>query len=287
MKNKSKIHIHPLFLLSGVYFLGISQGKLFLLATILCFLAEGAKIWFGVAKGLRLKGLTFTPIGVRGEMNGVEKLSAKHQATLFLSGTGMSMVMAVVLFALEQKQVAMLSIILGCVRLLPLLPFDGGQLVFLLVSRVWGTIRMAGVLSKIGRGAGVGTVLFGVCFAVLFPVHLMPIFVGLYLVHANKQEVYYKIKQFLFQVSLGDAKRPMREVFVCGKEAPLELIGRMNPYCETVFMKIEDEGVGVSERRVFQAFLGQKDAEWMWQVAQMQTKEIRAKWAEFGYDDVM
>ena len=271
-----KLQVHPFFIGLGIYFYCLGQGRLFLQICTLWLLQEGAKaccaksLWEGKQW---VRRLSFTPVGIRATIFFPEDASLKQQVCMFLSGSLMGLFLSILIFAWGSRELAGIALLLSSLRLLPFLPFDGGELLLVLLGKKYGTIRTAALLTRIGMGIGWGCVAFGMVFAVLYLLQMTPIFMGLYLIQANRLELRHILKRFLVQMQSKKTQRPIQPVFVCGKESPLELLERTSPYTQAVFLR--EDTLGVSESRVFQAFFGGKSVSWLWRIADSRVADDR------------
>ena len=280
MMKQTKIKIHPLFLLFTAILFYFRMGILFWDMLFCWAVQEGGYAFFCMRKGFRIRHWLFTPLGIRVDfMNSC--IAFEEKLKLHFIGSCIGIFCSVVLFALEERTFAMVSIVLAGTRLLPLLPFEGGRIWLEILGKWKGTLRVASWLTKAGCGVGYGLCIFGMIFFIILPCAFLILPVGLYLVYANQHE-FLQIARDLYAGMLIDTERPLREVNVSGKETPFELALHMNPY-EDIYFYRGNNG-GVSQERVMLALFMEKDSHWVWEIANQ--KDFGAKTYQFGYDDM-
>lgn len=281
MIKQSKIKVHPLFLLLGATMFYFKAGELFWDMLLCWSIQEGGYAFVCFKKGFRLRHCLFTPLGVRGDFKGAGYIPFEEKISLHFIGSGIGILLSIVLFALEFRGTALLSLILAGVRLLPFLPLEGGRIWLEILGKWKGTLRAAGWLTKAGSGIGYGLCIMGVIFSVVLPLAFLFLPIGLYLIYVNKHEFLHIAKNLYYGI-LEDWEKPLREVIVSGEETPLELALHLNPYEDTFFFRTSQGGV--SQERVMLALVAGKDCQWIWKLADQ--KDFDAKTYKFGYDDV-
>ncbi|MDD4842771.1 MAG: hypothetical protein PHU31_00350 [Anaerotignum sp.] len=277
---KKQIKIHPLFLLLVASLFYFEKNALFWDMLFSWAIQEGGYAFFCARKGMRVRRWLFTPLGIRADFMGTIPLFEEKVRSHFI-GSVIGVLLSVVLFALEQKSFAMVSLFTAGVRLLPILPLEGGRAWLEILGKWKGTLRAASWLTKAGCGVGYGLCIFGVIFSILFPVAFLFLPIGLYLIYANKHE-FLQIARNLYFGMLENTEKPLREVIVSGKETPMELALYLNPYEEVFFFQTNDSGV--SQERVMLALFMGKDSQWVWKFTNQE--EYSAKNYCFGYDDM-
>lgn len=280
MIKKNMFKIHPLFLLFGAVFFFLRISAL-LWDMLFCWtIQEVGYAFFCKRKGMSVRHWLFTPLGVRADFINTSS-SFEEKLRLHFIGSCIGILLSIALFALEQKSLALTSLLLAGMRLLPLLPMEGGRIWLEILGKWKGTLWAAGWLTKIGCGIGYGLCVFGAVFSIILPQAFLFLPVGLYLIYANRHE-FLQIARNLYFGMLKDAEKPLREVIVSGKESPLELALYLNPYEEIYFFR-ENES-GVSQERIMLALFTGKDKNWVWEIANQ--KDFGAKTYKFGYDDM-
>jgi Zn-dependent protease len=275
-----QIKIHPLFLLLGVALFIFGKVTLFRDMLFCWVVQEGGYAFFCIHKGLNVRWWLFTPLGIRVDfMNTL--ISFEEKVILHFMGSGIGILLSIVLFALEQRNFAFLSFLLAVARLFPVLPLEGGRIWLEILGKWKGTLRAASWLTKVGCGVGYGLCIFGVVLSIIIPYAFLFLPFGLYIIYANKRE-FLQIAKNLYASMLESAEKPLREVVVSGNETPLELALYLNPYEDTFFFQKDESGVS-QERVMLALFLG-KDKRWVWKIANQ--KEYGAKNYCFGYDDM-
>lgn len=280
MIKQTKLKFHPLFLLlaASLYYYGM--GALFWDMLFCWAVQEVGYAFFCRRKGLRVRHWLFTPLGIRAHFASTN-IAFEIKLRLHFIGSGIGIILSVVLFGLEQKNFAVLSLLLAGIRLLPFLPLEGGRIWLEILGKWKGTLRAASWLTKAGYGIGYGLCVFGVLFSIIEPCAFLILPVGLYLIYVNRHE-FLQIAKNLYSGMLIDKEKPLREVIVSGKETPFELALHMNPYEDIYFFR-ENQG-GVSQERVMLALFTEKDSQWVWKIADQ--KDFGAKTYQFGYDDM-
>lgn len=258
-----QIKIHPLFILLLATLFYFREAALFGDMLFCWGIQEGGYAFFCARKGMCVRRWLFTPLGIRADFKEAA-LSFEEKIKLHFIGSVIGIVLSVVMFALEQKSFAMVSLLLAGVRLLPILPLEGGRVWLEILGKWKGTLRAAGWLTKAGCGVGYGLCFFGIIFSILLPGGFLFLPIGLYLIYANEHE-FLQIAKNLYYGMLENTEKPLREVNVSGKETPLELAFYLNPY-EDVFFFQKDES-GVSQERVMLALFMGKDSQWVWKIA--------------------
>ncbi|MEA5058318.1 MAG: hypothetical protein VB047_12285 [Anaerotignum propionicum] len=277
---KTKVKLHPLFLLLVTILFYFGMGTLFWDMLFCWAIQEGGYVIFTRRKGLSVRYWLFTPLGIRADFVSAN-ITFDKRLRLHFIGSVFGILLSIVLFGLEQKNVAVLSLLLAGLRLLPFLPLEGGRIWLEILGKWKGTLRAASWLTKAGYGVGYGLCVFGVLFSIIEPSAFLILPVGLYLIYVNRHE-FLQIAKNLYTGMLNDAEKPLREVIVSGKETPFELALHMNPYEDIYFFR-ENLG-GVSQERVMLALFTEKDSQWVWKIADQ--KDFGAKTYQFGYDDM-
>ncbi|MFI3175746.1 MAG: hypothetical protein R3Y53_11240 [Bacillota bacterium] len=208
---------------------------------------------------LNFTKLHFTPIGVR--MDGrLPQFSKKAYEHVF--GTLIGFLLAVWWFAWEERGFAYVSLAVAVVRLLPILPFEGGKIIMILGGKLKGTVHVAIVLTKIGIGCGYAICIFGAVLSVFSPIGFFILLWGVYLLHYN-QKALSPLTKTVYENLVISGDKPFREIVVRGDESPFELSFYLNPYEEIIFSAKGKQGV--SQQKVIVGLLEEKDAEWLWQ----------------------
>ena len=259
-----KVNIHPLVIVEGILFFSMNQGKLFLFIMVCCFIQEAGQALILRRYGRKMNRIVFSPLGIRIEGNHMEIIEFSKKIKLHFMGTIVGIGSSIILFAFEEQFMAFLCIMLGVLRLIPILPLEGGRLYLEVAGRYWGTLKVASNMTRVGIGCGYGICIFGIGIGILFPIGMLYLPIGLYLIYANKRE-FYAITRKLYTGLIIKGDKPLKEVIVEGKESPLELCGYLNPEQEIFFSVQGNEGV--SQQRVMIALLEKKDREWLWKVA--------------------
>lgn len=281
MIKQSKIKIHPLFIFLGVTLVFFREDAL-LWDMLFCWtIQEGGYALFCVKKGFSVRHWLFTPLGIRVDFKGSGFISFEEKVLFHFIGSGIGILLSIAMFALEQKNLALVSLLLAGGRLLPFLPLEGGRIWLEILGKWKGTLRAASWLTKAGCGVGYGFCIMGVTFSVILPCTFFFLPVGLYLIYVNKHE-FLQIAKKLYFGMLNDTEKPLREVIVTGEETPFELALYLNPYENTFFYRKNENGV--SQERVMLALFTGKDENWVWKLAD--EKDYGAKTYKFGYDDM-
>lgn len=281
MIKQSRIKVHPLFLFLGATLFYFKAGAL-LWDMLFCWaVQEGGYAVFCGKKGFKVRHWLFTPLGIRADFKGTTFISFEEKISMHFIGSVVGILLSIVMFALEQRNFAQLSLLLAGVRLFPFLPLDGGRIWLEILGKWKGTLRAASWITKAGCGVGYGLCSMGVAFSVLVPSAFFFLPIGLYLIYVNKRE-FLQIAKDLYVGMFDDTVKPLREVIVSGEETPLELALHLNPYEDIFFFRTSQSGV--SQERVMLALFTGKDCQWVWKLAD--EKEFRAKTYKFGYDDM-
>ena len=277
---KTKVKFHPLFLLFASILFYFGMGALFWDMLFCWAIQEGGYAIFSRRKGLRVRYWLFTPLGIRADFESAN-IAFDKRLRLHFIGSVLGILLSIILFGFEKKNVAVLSLLRAGLRLLPFLPLEGGRIWLEILGKWKGTLRAASWLTKAGYGVGYGLCVFGVLFSIIEPCAFLILPVGLYLIYVNRHE-FLQIAKNLYTGMLNDTEKPLREVIVSGKETPFELALHMNPYEDIYFFR-ENQG-GVSQERVMLALFTEKDSQWVWKIADQ--KDFGAKTYQFGYDDM-
>lgn len=281
MMKQSKLKVHPLFILLGVTFYFFKGGSLFWDMLFCWGVQEGGYALLCVKKGFKVQHWLLTPLGVRADFKNTVFIPFEEKISTHFMGSIMGIFLSIILFALEQRDFAQLSLLLAAVRLFPFLPLEGGRIWLEILGKWKGTLRAASWITKAGCGVGYGLCILGVICSVLFPWAFFFLPVGLYMIYVNKHE-FLQIAKNLYFGMFDDTVKPLREVIVSGEETPLELALYLNPYEDIFFFRTSQSGV--SQERVMLALFTGKDCRWVWKLAD--EKELGAKTYNFGYDDM-
>lgn len=263
--HKKKMVFHSLFILQGIFSIIFDVKMIFVFwvcCNICCELGQAIfMIHRSEKKGdsMQFTKLHFTPVGVRmdGRLPQFSKNAYEH-----LFGTLIGLFLAVGWFAWEETGFACVAFAVAMVRLLPILPFEGGKIIMIFGEKIKGTVHTAIFLTKIGMGCGYAVCIFGAILSAFSPIGLFILLWGGYLLSYNQKALSPLTKTIYENLAIrGD--KPFREINVRGDESPFELSFYLNPHEEIIFSAKGKQGV--SQQKVIVGLLEEKDADWLWQ----------------------
>lgn len=158
------VEMSPGFLLTlGVLF-WLDEGTGLLPCGLLaCILHELGHVGAAAVFGGTIKGISLTAIGAELRINYEEPLTYEQDSLVSLAGPAVNLLSGVLALGLGWHIAAVLTLAIGAFNLLPVLPLDGGRVVYALLARRldpdWaGRLMTAFSGCLVGVLAGVGVV---------------------------------------------------------------------------------------------------------------------------------
>ena len=158
------VEMSPGFLLTlGVLF-WLDEGTGLLPCGLLaCILHELGHVGAAAVFGGTIKGISLTAIGAELRINYEEPLTYEQDSFVSLAGPAVNLLFGVLALGLGWHIAAVLTLAIGTFNLLPVLPLDGGRVVYALLARRldpdWaGRLMTAFSGCLVGVLAGVGVV---------------------------------------------------------------------------------------------------------------------------------
>lgn len=205
---KSFIKIHPTVLIAVIYFM--VTRNLFVFGFILFFVTihEAAHMIFGFIFGAEIKSVLITPIGERAVIEGIEYMHPFKRFIIYFSGPFVSLFLGIFFkLVFSSNELAILAantnVCIGVFNLIPLLPLDGGEILFIFADNYMGNLKAAKLMTLIGKYFSVFMVILGIVQAVLFQFNISLLIIGLYIFNVNKKYycgcIYKFYKKLLMQ----------------------------------------------------------------------------------------
>ena len=228
--TKCRFRIHPLLL--PMLFLFWQSGSLqsFLWLIVFVTLHEFSHCTAALVFGGKIKEIWITPIGERAIIHHFDGFRYGKRQVILLAGPICSLMCAGICILIGNLEFAYVNMLIGVFNLLPFLPLDGGRLLLNWWGRHSGTLKAAGILTKMSRGFGYFLIAIGVVQAVLYPYMFSLLLIGCYMVSVNRKE-YLHITYGLYKQLMKKNKNtlPIRACYT-GENALLgELTSVMNP----------------------------------------------------------
>lgn len=154
--------------------------------------------------GGRVRGVSFTPLGEAAVIRRMEFLHAWQRALTYLAGPAVNALLATAASVLYRfglwpeatGLVFIYNLSLCAVNLLPVFPLDGGRLAQLFAGNRAGVLRVNRWMVKLGRAAGLLLILPGLAQAVLYPLNISLICMGVYLFRFNSKVILTLTNEF-------------------------------------------------------------------------------------------
>lgn len=257
-----KVTVNPLFLIEGIICITLGVADLWLFMVMCSLCCEMVQALCIRTIEMTRMCVHFTPIVVKVE--DVLPVFVDKMYKHFI-GTGVAVFIGIMCFGFELNVYSKCAFAVAFVRLIPLLPFEGGKLVLDLIGKCFGTIKVASILTKIGMGYGYGLILFAMFTSLSFGgyfILFLPI--GGYIVYSNKK-ILYPITKKMYQGLIMNGEKPVKEIIVKGTETPTQLSLYLNPY-EEIFFSAKGKRA-VSQQKVVVGVLENEGAEWLWKTA--------------------
>lgn len=166
--RKSKlpmIRVHPSIYFITALIVMLGRGGEFIAVLLFVTLHEAAHWAAGVRFGLTLREVLFTPVGERAVLPGVELLAPGRRAAVYLAGPAVSLLLwaGFSLFMPTETGAfcGKINLAVALLNLLPILPLDGGQLLFILAEGRFGTLKSARAFFAAGRALSAVVILCG------------------------------------------------------------------------------------------------------------------------------
>lgn len=230
-----KFQIHPAVFCGMLLFLLQGNGIGFILTIVFVSLHEGAHCIGARLMGVQTAGIVLTPMGERAILPSLSSLSASSKLLVYFIGPLVNLTLGLFFHCFFHWSnygvlCGNINLLLFFFNLLPFLPLDGGCIALLLGGRIWGTLRTGKNLVRFSRIFGFVLILLGLVQAVLYPLNISLLLMGLYLRQINKH-TYSKIVAAFYRHLIGKEERrllPVRFVFA-GSILPLgQLISRFS-----------------------------------------------------------
>lgn len=156
---------------------------------------ELAHVWAVYYLGGQVEWVRLCPLGYVAKLNGVDQLPRQDRYLIYGAGA-----LGNLIFALWLVGVSLLSYrglpvfmtmafyhgVLFVFNLLPVLPLDGGRLLFLFLSRRIGFLRASQVLCLLGKIIPTILIVLGLAQLVLFPFNITLFCAGIYIKKQNQ-----------------------------------------------------------------------------------------------------
>ncbi len=129
-------------LLLLVLFKGAGGTAAFFLALLV---HEAAHLLMAAALSLRVEGMELLPFGCEAKVSGMLYVSAEKEFLVAAAGPVASLALSAVLMQMERtafwEETYLLSTGLAAVNLLPVLPLDGGRMLYAIIVRGFGPVK--------------------------------------------------------------------------------------------------------------------------------------------------
>lgn len=174
---------------------------------ISCFLAvtihEMAHIIAGIIFGGSVLEICITPIGEFARINNFWKFSQFERIFILLCGPIVNIIIGLSIKFLEIKYLSFFSdinIALAVFNIIPVLPLDGGNIVYSIMGRKKGVIYTAKMMTAIEGVFGIILMFVGVIQVILYPFNISLIIIGAYFVFSKRQEYLERVSDFYMTV---------------------------------------------------------------------------------------
>ena len=246
MNIGKRLKIHPLILPAVVWFLVRGKLGVFLFLLLFVTIHEMSHCIMAVLLGAKLKQILITPIGERAILNHLERLSLGKRLAIHIAGPVVSLMLGWACFLLAKEhsmrmEYALMNWVIGGFNLLPFFPMDGGDILWNLLGKRYGTLKIAGALTKVSRGFGFFLVALGLVQVILYPFNISLMVIGCYFSSVNRREylyiTYHTYKEFLAEKTRN---MPIRGMLVAEEAKLGDLVQRINLDDYYIFYRKKD-----------------------------------------------
>ncbi len=182
-----KLKFTTSFLAVAMLMIALDLKEQFFIIFLIVTLHEFTHVFFAKLFGLKIKKITFLPMGEVAEFENIEVASPFKRFIIFVSGPLMNLIIGMsTLFFVRNKEgllyfFAMGNMMIGTFNLIPAFPFDGGRILQMVLGNLNGILNANKIIVKISSVVSWILVLVGILQVVLFPFNISIFCCGIYL----------------------------------------------------------------------------------------------------------
>ncbi len=199
--GKIKIHIGVFIL----FLFALLTGRLsvFIFAFLAVTIHEMAHIIAGIIFGGSVLEICITPIGEFARINNFWNFTQFERIFILLCGPIVNILIGLCIKFLNIEYLLFFShinIALAIFNIIPVLPLDGGNIVYSIIGREKGVIHTAKLMTAIEGVFGIILMCIGVIQVILYPFNISLIITGGYFIFSKRQEYLERVSDFYMTV---------------------------------------------------------------------------------------
>lgn len=209
MKNGFYIRFRLSFFVLILLMIALSYLEQFFIAYIFMAVHEILHIALAKEYGGSVKGITFMPVGMSAEIQGLENISLSRRILVF----GIPPLFNIVFGILFRSSiVGKLNILIGLFNLLPVFPLDGSRLMVCIGGYFFGTLRANRYAANIGFVICCTLIFMGFLQMVLLNYNISLLLVAVYIIKESRK---YEeaTAYFIYKTLMTKGKR----TYICRK----------------------------------------------------------------------
>ena len=220
--GKIKIHIGFFVLIIFSFFYGNILD--ITLAFIAVTIHELSHIIVSYFLGGNFSEIIITPVGQNVKINNFWSLSPIERILILVSGPFSNIIICfLLLFFINVFETfkynyiflkfSYINMIYAIFNFIPILPLDGGNILYSVISRKYGVIRVAKFMTNIEGIFGFVLMIFGIVQVIFYPFNISFLIIGSFFFFSKRKEYLERISDFYILVVNKDRdyyKRPMR-----------------------------------------------------------------------------
>lgn len=226
-----RLRIHPLLIPLLFLFWQYGDFRFFMCLLLFVSIHELSHCGAALLFQAKIKEIWITPIGERAVIHHFDGLPYWQRQAVLMAGPICSFVLCGICYFVKQFDFSTMNVIIGGFNILPFLPLDGGKFLLNYWGRRSGTLKAAGVLTRISRGFGYFIIVIGIVQVILYPFSFSLLLIGCYMVSVNRRE-YLRITYGLYKQLMQKKKNTPLPIRACytGENTLLgDLTAVMNP----------------------------------------------------------
>lgn len=198
-----RIKIHTGVFILFLFALLSNRINMFVSAFIAVTIHEMAHIIAAIVFGGSVFEICITPIGEFARIKDFWKFSQFERVFILICGPLINIIIGLSIKFLEIKYLYLFSdinIAIAIFNIIPVLPLDGGNILYSIIGRKKGVIYTAKFMTAIEGVFGIILMFVGVIQVILYPFNISLIITGAYFVFSKRKEYLERVSEFYMTV---------------------------------------------------------------------------------------